>query len=90
MIKDQVKNAKIDQESMYSLIQQFEPLINKYSKLLYYEQAKTDIIICFIKVIKKMPDLDTAPKVVRYISKSIRNTYIKLSKERNKNLMSYL
>lgn len=86
MIRDLVQDAKTDKESMYLLIQQFEPLINKYSRLLKYEEAKTDIIIAFIEVIYKIPNLDSTPKIVRYISNSLKNTYIKLSKANKKKL----
>ncbi|MCT4687724.1 MAG: sigma-70 family RNA polymerase sigma factor, partial [Vallitalea sp.] len=82
MIKDLIMDAKTDKDSMYVLIKQFEPLIDKYSRLLNYEEARTDLIIAFIELIHKIPCLET-PKNISYINKSIKNTYIRFSKSNN-------
>lgn len=86
MITDLVQDAKTDKESMYLLIQQFEPLINKYSRLLKYEEAKTDLIIAFIELIYRIPILKTDGQMVNYINKSLKNKYIRLSKAHSKQL----
>ena len=45
--------AQHDSSSMYLLIQMFHPLIQKYTRLLHYEDAEYDITAAFIEKIKK-------------------------------------
>ncbi|CDM70387.1 Hypothetical protein CM240_3270 [Clostridium bornimense] len=55
--------------------------------MLKYEDAKHDLILHFIKVIKNMPlneNMKSEPILISYLSKSIRNEYIRLSKEKSK------
>lgn len=75
-----IKKSKInDKESLWQLIEKFDPLINKYSRMLRYEDAKSELIEYLIKVIKRMPIM-TQDKEIKYISISMKNLYIKLSK----------
>lgn len=49
-----ILNAQnFDEISMETLIDKFSPIINSLSKKLYYEYAKTDLIIYFIELIYK-------------------------------------
>ncbi|WP_055669804.1 sigma-70 family RNA polymerase sigma factor [Desnuesiella massiliensis] len=71
---------------LLELIDAFSPLINKYSRLLIYEDAKSDLILFFIELIYKFP-IDNKifikdEYVVSYISKAIKNKYIHLSKKK--------
>lgn len=73
--------------SLEKLILKFEKLIKKYAYMLKYEDAEQDLILHFIKVIKYMKLNDSMkdePILISYLSKSIRNEYIRLSKEKNK------
>ena len=70
--------AQHDSNSMYSLIQKFHPLIQKYTRLLHYEDAEYDITAAFIEKIKKwnllqMRNTDdyTLLKYINKIAKSI-------------------
>ena len=49
--KSQLKNKN----ALMSLIETFDPLLNKYSNKLNYDGAKSDLIIEFIKIINKIP-----------------------------------
>lgn len=87
MIRDLVQDAKTDKQSMYLLLQQFRSLINKYSRVLKYEEAKTDIIIAFIEMIKVI-DLDKLQhdgEIVNYIHKTMKNKKVDLFR---KNILS--
>ncbi len=78
------KSKKNDKKSLLELVERFNPLINKYSRMLNYEDAKNDLTEHFIVTIKQMP-LMTEAKELNYIKTSVKNNYIKLSK----NLASY-
>ena len=73
---------------MLDIIEIFNPLVSKYSRLLDGEDTKQDLIIHLIKLVNNMPidnkNLFEDKNIVGYIAKSIRNEYIKLSKKRNK------
>lgn len=74
--------------AILKLIEQFNPLIKKYSNLLRWEDSQSELILALIEIINKVPTQNSKFKqdkyIVSYISKSIRNTYIYLSKIRNK------
>lgn len=73
-----------DKEAILEIIVKFTPLIKKYSRLLYYDGADTDLIISFIETIYSLPvsgNMKEDKEVVAYITISLRNEYIKLSKK---------
>jgi RNA polymerase sigma factor (sigma-70 family) len=84
-IQTRGKNYKY---TMIQLIEQFEPLIKKYSNLLSYEDSQSELTLAFIETIYKIPTHNAKFKqdkyIISYINKSIKNTYILLSKNRNK------
>lgn len=68
--------AQHDSNSMYSLIQKFHPLIQKYTRLLHYEDTEYDITTTFIEKIKKwnllqMRDTDDYT-LLKYINKIVK------------------
>lgn len=85
--KIQVKEKDYE-DAILTLVNQFKPLIRKYSYLLNYEDGQSELTLIFIETIYKVP-IDN-PKfkqdkfIISYINKSVRNNYINLSKNRNK------
>ncbi len=77
-----------DQKSklLMKLLNDFNPLIEKYSRKLNYSEAKTDLIICLIVTIIKIRRVDNIGQIVNYITKSIKHEYIRLSKKRQEYL----
>lgn len=71
---------KGDKESMMELLNRFEPLIKKFSNELNYEEAETDLIICFIKIIKKLKikKINYEGEAINYIYVSLKNKKIDL------------
>lgn len=84
---DMVKKAQNgDEKYMLEIIEKFKPLIKKYSIKLHYDGSDTDIVICLIETIRKMPiynniNLNKEECIVGYINTSIKNKYISLSKK---------
>lgn len=84
----QYKNNK-DNDSLLGLLEIFRPLIKKYSRKLNYDGAESDLIIYFIELIIKIPlssSMNTDKYILSYINISIKNHYIKLSKNHYKEL----
>lgn len=83
-----------DNESLIKIIDIFNPLLIKYSRLLYGEDTKQDLIIHLISVVNKInfdnKNLCEDSAIVGYVAKSIRNEYIRLSKKINKILLNEL
>ncbi len=77
-----------DKNSLLEIIEIFNPLISKYSRLLDKEDTRQDLIIHLIKVIDNIPihnkNLLKNNGIFRYIARAIRNEYIKLSQKRDK------
>ncbi|GMQ59480.1 glycosylating toxin sigma factor TcdR [Vallitalea sediminicola] len=80
-----IKNYKNDGDEIYlvQIIERFKPLIQKYSRLLKYEDAENELIEHLIICIKNIP-LTTEGKQVNYIVQCVKNKYIYLSKRSNK------
>ena len=80
-----------DNDAMMKIIDMFSPLINKYYKIMGYdEDFKSDItefLIVLIRNIKinKFHTVNT-PVLVRYISKALYHQYIALSRRKNTTL----
>lgn len=79
-------------EALLDIIEIFNPLINKYSRLLDGEDTKQDLAIHLISVLNKVKlhnkDLCKDKVMVAYIAKSIRNEYIRLSKKNRKIILN--
>lgn len=84
-IKEEILKAKINGPALVDLIERFAPLLKKYASKLLYEDAYADLQLKFIEMILKFnPDKmrsDKAPYILSYISRSIYNHYIYLSKQ---------
>lgn len=74
--------------SLEKIINTFNPLISKYSRLLDGEDTKQDLALYLIKVINKISieknNFLEDKAIFVYIAKSIRNEYIKLSQKADK------
>ena len=88
MFKKLIEYREGNNNSLLEIIEIFNPLISKYSRLLDKEDTRQDLIIHLIKVLNNIP-IDNKrvlknKEIIGYIAKSIRNEYIKLSKKRDK------
>lgn len=72
-----------NKESIMEIITKFKPLINKYRWKLGYEDAENELIEHLIITLKKMPIKDEG-RNVGYITTSIKNKYLQLSKKKSK------
>ena len=76
-----------DSEAMMILLNQFEPILNKYAKKLAldYEDAKQEMLLAFIEVIKKwklsLLSDSSNRTIIAYIAKSIHTSYIRISQK---------
>ncbi len=79
MIQDGDKNA------LFEVINKFNPLINKLSRKLNYEEANTDLVILFIQLLKSMNLTNFNPsiegKLISFLNKSMNNKTIDLFKK---------
>ena len=76
-----------DRESVLKIIEKFNPIINKYTRILNYdEDCKEELIVELIEIINKIPTekLKSDRYIVSYISTSLKNKYIHISQKRNK------
>lgn len=75
--------------SITYLIEKFDPLILKYSKLLNDDDGKQDMVLSFLEILYSIP-LDKFPSfnrdyaILNYIKIPIKNKYIYLSKRKCK------
>lgn len=72
-----IADAQDDSDSMYLLIQKFHPLIQKYTRLLRYEDTEYDITAAFIEKINKwnlvlMRNTDDYT-LLKYINKIVKS-----------------
>lgn len=80
-----IKYRKGNNNSLLEIIEIFNPIISKYSRLLDKEDTRQDLIIHLIKILNNIlidnKSLVKNKEIIGYIAKSIRNEYIKLSKK---------
>ena len=88
MFKKLIEYREGNNNSLLEIIEIFNLLISKYSRLLDKEDTRQDLIIHLIKVLTNIPIENKRvlknKEIIGYIAKSIRNEYIKLSKKRDK------
>ena len=78
---------KGDNEAMLILLNQFDPLLNKYAKKLAldYEDAKQEVTLAFIELIQnwKLSSLKDHSNgvIVAYIARSVYHSYIYISQK---------
>ena len=88
LINDAQHGSKND---MLILVEQFQPLIKKYSYRLRYDDAVGDVTLSFIEIIHRINLLGFVQDgkdyaIISYINRSIKNLYINLSMKNNNNL----
>ena len=88
MLIDLIKLSQSgDQDAVMKLINQFKPLIKKYSYYLNSEDSAQDLITFFIELLYKIPlsllQDGNDGKLIAYIETSVKRKYIYLSKRRN-------
>jgi len=92
ILKKVVGYRKGNNEALVEIIEIFNPLLTKYSRLLDGEDTRQDLIIHLMSVISKInlhnKELCKDKVIVSYIAKSIRNEYIRLSKKKNKIILN--
>ncbi|MGH4120269.1 sigma-70 family RNA polymerase sigma factor [Clostridium sp.] len=84
-----LKYKQGDKDNILEIINDFMPLLKKYSRKLSYDGADSDLIIALIKIVEAYPIYknNKASKecvIVSYIATSIRHEYIRLSKKNYK------
>lgn len=90
-IAEKVKLAKLgDESAMMELIEMWSPLINKFVRLLKYdEDCRSEMIVKLILLVKKEIDLNNINNlndctIIQYIRTSLTHYYIALSTGRAK------
>ncbi|MBU3194966.1 helix-turn-helix domain-containing protein [Clostridium algidicarnis] len=77
-----------NEEDVIFILNKFDPLINKYSRLLEYEDTKQELSLTLIKVLQRIRidkgNFTEDKYIISYINKSIINRYIALSKQLSK------
>lgn len=75
------KSQEGDNSATLFLVDKFNPLLKKYSRMLYYEDAYNDLLLNFLELIKSIEidhiHCDNDAIIVSYIAKSIHHSYIK-------------
>lgn len=76
-----IREVREDKEKFYLVMEQFEPLINKYVRLLYRDE-KEDVYAEFMKALwEAVLDIkyyDNDGQVIRFISIAMKNKYLEL------------
>lgn len=79
-------------DALISIISKFNPLINKLSRKLSYEEAETDLVIYFIEIIKNVDlnkfNQECEGKLVSYINVAIKARCIDLFRKYIKNKLT--
>lgn len=81
-----IKIQNTDSEPIIGMVERFNPLLKKYARRLYYEDAYYDLLADFIELLLNI-DLEKIRikedgGMVSYIAKSIHSCYIKRLNER--------
>lgn len=84
-----MKSKNGDKDALYNIIIDFEPTIRKLSYDLHYEEAKTDLIIELIKLVKNVDEnkfwQSTNSQIAKYVLIHLRNRAKRLSVNRKRN-----
>lgn len=84
MLKDLIDNLPND-DACLTLVDTFDKLLKKYARLLNYEDAYEELRLFFLELIFHIKEkgicTDNDGYIVSYISKSVKNQYIALSKK---------
>lgn len=89
MLMNRIKEVQTgSDEACLNLIRQFNPLLKKYARKLYYDDAYNDLLVEFLSLVKYL-NINRLRNhsdgvIVAYIFKSIHSRYLHLSKAKNK------
>lgn len=80
MLIDQILRAQQgDPDAMEGLVSKFEPVLKKYSRKLFWEDALSDMTVAFVELIHGLQVDNLRCKedgaLINYIAHSVRNTY---------------
>lgn len=78
-----VKKAKKDTESQMRLLNQMKPLINMYSKKLFFldsEDATQEICLAIIEAIINITECETDGQCITYINNAVKYRFARLCK----------
>lgn len=85
IINDIIKIQNADSEPIIKMVEKFNPLLKKYAKRLYYEDAYNYLVADFIELLHDINLEKIRIKedggMVSYIAKSIHGCYIKRLKK---------
>ena len=73
-----------NKEIFKEIINVFNPLINKLSKSINWEDTRQDLLLHLLEIINKLPEenkFEDDRAIFAYISKALKYEYIKLSKK---------
>ena len=76
-----------NKEIFREIINVFNPLINKLSKSVNWEDTRQDLLLHLLEIINKLPEenkFEDDRAIFAYISKALKYEYIKLSKKNDK------
>lgn len=86
MLLEQIVRAQQgSSEDMEALVEKFGPLLKKYSRKLFWEDALSDLTVAFLELIQTFP-VDRLRStedgaLIKYIATSVRHTYNALLNE---------
>ena len=92
-LKNFFKQAqKGEKEAMLKIIKKFNPLITKYAHKLGNEDGKSQLVLFVLELINNinLNNFYSEGHIVIYVTKSIKNEYIRLSKLNNRNYQQEL
>ncbi len=87
LFKKVLESQEGNKRSMEELCIQFKPLLKKYSNMLGYEDAYSEMVVTFIEIVYKIPlnnsnFIREDKYILSYIKKCIHNAYILLNKRK--------
>lgn len=86
MLLEQIVRAQQGgSDDMEALVEKFGPLLRKYSRKLFWEDALSDLTVAFLELIQTFPVDHLRRKedgaIVNYIVRSVQHTYIALLRD---------
>lgn len=82
-----VNNVRMDKESFSLLAKKMEPLVNKYTYLLYRdekEDMKEELTIALWEAVKNITEVQNDGQVINYFSMAVRNRFFELYRRSRK------
>ncbi|MDE7323568.1 MAG: sigma-70 family RNA polymerase sigma factor [Lachnospiraceae bacterium] len=76
-----IRKIKRDKENFYLIIERFNPLLKKYTKLLYRDEREdvyAELVTALWEAIRKITLYDNDGQVVSYLSTAVYNKYLEL------------